>query len=378
MSDMPKVWSEAFDANWFFHCFRGLFAGPSKKRRGRGSRSRRRSHTARVEPRRSIRSQTHRSGECTSPFVEIQAVPEIREPPPNAPEVAQALAEVAESQPEVVEAQPEVVKTHPEAAEAQSDEIGAKALEGSFGTPAVPERGGLAASQALAPEEPESIPRPLSPRAAALQDLAPAAGIEASPALVAMLMYRVRHTGLSPARNQRQITSSTARPQVAYQVQVSAPIEGGNGLPAGPGEASSLAVNTVISPMGSALVLQALEEAAPAAAGAAILSRRINVPWALFPYLFDLVPAIDGVPCDGLLMLGRLVAVMSSSGFRLKAASKCPGNDASTMLELHGGATEKEWKVLQDSIWAWGIVVMNMRVPLEQSPNRSLILQMFD
>jgi len=288
------------------------------------------------------------------------------------------LADVAEAQPEVIETQPEVVEAQPDADEAQSDEIGAKALEGSLGTPAVPEQGGLPVSRALGSEELESIPRPLSPRAAALRDLAPAAGIEASPALVAMLMERVRHTGMSPAQSHRQITSSTARPQVAYQVQVSAPVEGGHGLPAGPGEVSSLAINTVISPMGPALLPQVLQEAPPAATGAAISSQRITVPWALFPYLFDLVPAIDGVPCDGLLMLGRLVAVMSSNGFRLKAASKCPDNDASTMLELHGGATEKEWRVLQDSMWAWGMVVMNMRVPLEQSPNRSLILQMFD
>jgi len=104
--------------------------------------------------------------------------------------------------------------------------------------------------------------------------------------------------------------------------------------------------------------------------------RRVDVPWALFPYFFDLLPAVDGIPCDGLLMISRLVGLMNQHGFKLRKASRCPHSDAATIIELHGIVSERDWKRFEEMIWVWGIAVMSSRVPLELSPHRSLILEM--
>lgn len=163
---------------------------------------------------------------------------------------------------------------------------------------------------------------------------------------LASLMQRVGHSPGSGSRG------------MSYQVQVIAPSSSSSQMPA---SASSESTGSES--------LRLLNEST-------FSQRRVDVPWALFPYFFDLLPTIDGVPCDGLLMVRRLVGLMSQHGFNLRKASPCPHSDAATTIELHGAVSEREWKTFEEMIWVWGVAVMSSRVPLELSPHRSLILDM--
>jgi len=123
------------------------------------------------------------------------------------------------------------------------------------------------------------------------------------------------------------------------------------------------------------LVLAIAAVSAPAAAA----TRKVRAPWSLFPYLFQLIPNVDGVPCDGIQMLGILAEIMRLHGLELKGAARASSSEEATVeLELHGALSDARWQAMQLSLVSWGLMVLAARVPLEFSPNRSSILQMFD
>lgn len=193
----------------------------------------------------------------------------------------------------------------------------------------------------------------------------------AAPLLASSLLRRVGHID-SHGRLGNQAALS-------YQVQVSSPADprppvpgaaAAAGLPSPPARAArpwDAPGSAAAEPSSTALRLPQ---------GLATSARRVDVPWALFPYMFDLMPAVDGIPCDGLLMLGKLVALMGQSGFRLRSVAKCAQMNSCMMIELHGPVPEDAWRRLEDRLWIWGTAVLSGRVPIELSPNRSLILDM--
>lgn len=191
-----------------------------------------------------------------------------------------------------------------------------------------------------------SLPRELRPTTSGRES-------GASSQLIASLMQRVGQAQGSGSRG------------MSYQVQVSAPLSPSSSQMSASTSSGSSDDRTA---MGSES-LQSLSEST-------FSQRRVEVPWALFPYFFDLLPAVDGIPCDGLLMISRLVGLMNQHGFKLRKASRCPHSDAATIIELHGIVSERDWTKFEEMIWVWGIAVMSSRVPLELSPHRSLILDM--